>query len=159
MRNLRVIPALVLLTAVCSPAWAQDYSVTIEPGLAPRMSPSAVAGLKSTTPIGRTSGTDTVSGRSADAVSEVTSVECVDGAKFRSAFTNPAINNGAPIWIVRMNGRFVSHHTGPGKPSRTVSSAFYVVDDLTGEILAYGSEGDQARPSRAPDVNRLTKGR
>lgn len=59
---------------------------------------------------------------------------------------------------VRLVGRFVNHHTGGlGAPSVTHSSASYVIDDETGELLAYGTSGGGG--GRSIDPDRLTKGR
>jgi hypothetical protein len=89
---------------------------------------------------------------------KVVGVECNDGVEFRSHFSHPERRNGGPVWTVRLTGRFVNHHTGGlGAPSVTHSSASYVIDDETGELLAYGTSGGGG--GRSIDPGRLTKGR
>jgi hypothetical protein len=138
---------LGLLLASGAIAQSADYVVKIQPGVTPRMSPSGVAAhvLAAARRVHAEEGSEPT----------VVSVECDDGVEYRSHFTHPERRNGGPIWTVRLTGRFVNHHTGPGARSVTVNSASYVIDDETGEVMGHGmSDG-----GRGLDPNRLTKGR
>ena len=138
---------LGLLLTTAATGERAGYVVEIQPGVTPRMSPSGVAEYV------------LAAARTAQAGSEpkVVRVECDDGVEFRSHFSHPERRSGGPVWTVRLTGRFVNHHTGGlGAPSVTHSSASYVIDDETGEILGYGMSGGGGG---GIDPGRLTKGR
>jgi hypothetical protein len=144
------LAALIFASAAGAQS-SSTYTVTIEEGLQPKLSPSGVAALARSLPMAR-SAADAPGG--SDPV--VRSVECVNGSEIRSAFSHPSMKSDSPIWIVRMTGRFVDHRTGLGSPSKVSSSAFYIVDDGTGEIIMFGTSGGHAGRS---DPFRLKKGR
>jgi hypothetical protein len=128
------IVIIAILAPVGSPAQqpSQPYPVSIQAGLNPRMSPSDVAGrVRSAASRRRAQGAPEPS---------VVKVECVDGAEFRAAFSDPAMHGDSPIWRVHLS-----------------SPAVYVVDDSNGEIVAYGIPGGGSRA--APDRDRLEGGR
>ena len=127
-----VLVALLVASAAALAEPSERYPVTIQEGLTPRMSPSAVAVLvRSAASRRRPSGAPEPS---------VLGVECVDGAEFRAAFSHPSMHNDSPIWKVRVS-----------------SPALYVVDDANGEIVAYGVPGGGSQA--APDLERLQRGR
>jgi len=120
---------------------ATDFETRIQEGLHPRMTPSDVAAL----------GASAARGRHA----RVVSVECTDGTEFRSAYSDPGMRSGGPIWIVRVTAEPIDPEgrTGVGAAATWLS---YVVDDATGEVLAGARSG---RASGAPQLDRLTRGR
>jgi hypothetical protein len=146
----RVTAALLIwLSATSAAAQPADYRVEIQAGVLPRMSPSSVAAyVLAAVRRGQAAG---------DREPRVVSVECDGGVKFRSHFSHPERRNGGPIWMVRLKGRFVNHHTGPGARSATMASASYLVDDETGEFLGWGMSDRISGGSGG--VDRLTKGR
>ncbi len=143
--------ALVAALLVAAPSLAEDeFKVTIAPGVTPRLSASAVAGMVDSALQSSAAGRTLVS---SDSVT-VSAVECLDGAEYRSHFSHPDVRDGGPIWIVRMEGRFVSKRR---QDTPWHEKGFYVVDDDSGAILAFG--GSPARPGVAPDPERLKPGR
>jgi len=152
-----------LLAAAAANAGPPSYTVSIQEGLKPRMSPSAVAGLASATPVGRAAvggvRTEQEAGEGgAEAPgAKVVTVECIDGQEIRSAFSHPSMHSDAPLWIVRLEGKFIDPRSHAAT-SKTRTKAYYVVDDATGEIIAFGTSGSGPGTS-GNSLDRLIRGR
>src|SRR5262245_35735802 len=123
MLRTAVLVAMLLVPTGAS-ADGPGYTVTIQPGVSPRMSPSTLA--ETVAAAARTRGAGDVT---------ILSVECSDGIEFRSAYSDPTMRNGGPVWTVRLGGRFPNLHVPPGAHSSTGTAASYVIDDETGEAL------------------------
>lgn len=138
----RSISAVVVVFAIAGIAFGENasYTVSIQDGVTPRMSPSGVAEYV------RSAASNARAAETPEVV--VTSVECTDGVSFRAQFSSPELQTGAPIWTVRVSGRFVNHRVPQGVKPSVGTSAFYVVDDATGEVVSYGIVGGGG--TRAP---------
>lgn len=130
--NARAAAALLLTTLLLTAAAGAPptYEVVIEEGLNPRMSPSTVAAMASSEAVRSVLG-------GGDEPPLVTRVKCIEGDVIREAFSHPSMKNAAPIWVVRMRGRFVNHRAAG--EARVAESAYILVDDADGRIIAFGS--------------------
>jgi hypothetical protein len=139
------LAAFIVVGILCLPAaalsQATDFETRIQEGVIPRMTPSDVAAL----------GVSAARRQRA----RVVSVECTDGTEFRSAYSDPGMRNGGPVWIVRMTEERIDERERRGGSSGAATWLSYVVDDATGELLAVARP---ARTSDAPHLDRLESG-
>jgi hypothetical protein len=132
MRNrgvLRIAGAALLLTAVGDLGYATSaratepaYSVTIEPGVTPRMQASEVVSLLP-----------------AKHQAKVLSLECMSNQTYGSRdWGHPIpVLTAEKIWLVQVKARFFRPHAvGPPTDSDTTS---YLIDDAAGAILGRGT--------------------
>lgn len=130
-----LFPILGLAFLVAAPSVAGDYTLSIQAGVTPRMSPSNVAALVKSSARARQAG--------GQAEPQVKSVECTDGKWLRDGYSDPGMRSGAPVWRVTVSGRFDRPATQYGH-QETATSMTYVIDDETGELLAFGMSGGAA---------------
>lgn len=155
MFTTRTLLTTFAVTTFCSAlAVAQPlpYSVSFQEGVRqPRMSASAVAAsalaLQQDSIDAQSPGASSPA-RSAEPALRpdapaITSIECIRGTEFRSAMTGATgADADDPLWIVRMTGRFINYRTPAGVPTQARRTGFYVIDDTSGDVVAYGSGGD-----------------
>lgn len=132
------ILVVVLLRSLQSGATpgANPYSVDITPGLAVSRSADSIALIVSN----RLEAMGAELGRSLSV--KVVSLKAVPGSELSKAEpqTGSAVGPEASraYWVIRATGPFYSNRTPPGKPAITADAGYFIVDDLTGEIVGMG---------------------
>lgn len=144
---MRTMTLAVVFSVVCLLPGAgiaqPPYSVQIEAGISPRMNPADVASL-----VEAVHGNSLVSGGSsrgaapiAPFVPQILSLHCLPGSQAHKAEARlPSFDfpRHSMVWFVKARGTFVNYRTPPGVPAQIRHTGFYVIDDATGKVLAWG---------------------
>lgn len=144
--------AAFLLAPTGKPAQGQAAgdSVTVAPGLSPRMRPSAVAQTvldQLSRPIHAVT-VDPSTGQTVAVppVPTILSMSAVSGADLPKVDPHLSPDPYPLLWVVRASGAFVAGFGPPGAPPIQGGAGYYLIDDATGNIVGMGID----RPPGSP---------
>lgn len=131
-----------LSSSVAAQDATRGYTVDVEPGLAPQMTPEAVAQVVLTRLAQPQVIVPDTEGRAelAPAAPTIWKMECVSGEPWKVEPKDAPGDRVGPdvVWIVHAKGRFASRRTTEGRKI-VKSYGFFRIDDATGEVVGRGS--------------------
>lgn len=121
------LPLALILLASCT-AVRPTYSVSVESGVTVSRSVDDVAAIA----VARLTAMAQEQGLVSDGI------EITDISAGRSGAPTSALDAGATIWTVRMNGPFYTNRVGPGAAAIHAHTGAFQIDDATGQIIGMG---------------------
>ena len=116
-----------MLVVSCA-AVRPSYSVSVEPGLTVSRSVESVAAIA----VAQLTAMAREQGQSSDGI------EITDISASRSGAPTSALNAGAAIWTVRMNGPFYTNRGPRGAAPIHERTGDFQIDDASGQIIGMG---------------------
>lgn len=151
MRFVR-LAVVLLIASVTVGASEQDYEVSIETHLSPRMSPQEVAQIVRTRlsePI--TNLVPDASGPQLEpAPPEITSMRLVTRDEIGKWTNDKGEIDRSLVWVVHANGTFINFRVPPGRKPTVRKQGFYIISDETGNVIGRGSFTPEASETLSP---------